>query len=193
VDDAISACNQNQLALGSALEAIRMCRESHLEFLRTVNRYNLDIAEYAIAVAPMSHPAPELASMLIKTRQPKSDSINAVASSDLAPVSTRQPTLGSAPRSMGASPRNEASSSFGSVPIEATNPVRGSLREVENSKGLEPWAQSDVNSAAIGSGVDQSATQAATKTANLQPPPIAPVNQAQPKTGGGGSFSFGNR
>lgn len=192
VDAAISACNQNQLALGSALEAIRMCRESHMEFLRTVSRYNLEIAEYAIAVAPLGHPAHQLASMLIKTRKQTSNTINAVATGEPVRSAVQQSAMGSAPRNLVSTPI-ESTQTFGSVQTESTNPIRGSLREGNESKELSPWAQPEANSAAIGSGVGSAMPPVTTQTANLQPPPITPAKQTLPKTGGGGSFSLGNR
>ena len=66
----IVAHNRRQASIPSALEAIRMCRESHQAFFDAVNKYNQEIADYALAVSPLGQPPERVAGMLIKIRDP---------------------------------------------------------------------------------------------------------------------------
>lgn len=191
---AIQACNQNQLALGTALEAIRMCRESQQEFVRAVSRYNLDIAEYALTVAPFGQPADQVVSMLIK--RPDTGPTNN------SPVA----------RSAALEPQQQSARS-GEPPTNLTNALRGPLtpstRNRNEESRLVPQAETGVelNSAlrAIPQTKIGSLSPAEPKNTNAtssifgdpqfasQPPTNPPLNNPPTLQNNGGSFSFDKR
>lgn len=193
---AIQSFNQNQVSLGNALEAIRMSRESRLEFLANVNGYNQQIAEYALSVAPFGQSVEQVVAMLIKSPNP---------------AAPGEPTLVDIEGSI-----RPLRSPMGATAAERVNPPAMSrlAQVVPSSSGAnsgQQYPEYDDNSVSVyGSAAalgDESPIQqsggaevgggALKSRLGSSPPPQSP--QAMPArdpasiTSGGGSFSLGNR
>ncbi len=191
---AIQACNQNQLALGSALEAIRMHRDSQQDFARAVTRYNLDIAEYALTVAPFGQPPDQVVSMLIKRSEGQPINSTSVARSTT--LDTQQQAVQSS-----------------NSQADRSNTLRGSLTQSSQDLGeatrLESRPNSILQSNSDSRPIPQSRPEALRpaipKTANATPPsfgnsqdstqaPSNPLLQSQrPPQNTDGSFPLDKR
>lgn len=188
---AIQAYNQNQLPLTSALEAIRMCREVHQEFVRAVGRYNRDIAEYALTVAPFGQPAEQVVSMLIKPaidQTPSAATLASVPNLDRSQATaTRIDTSANsfarnnALRSQNRNESANVNSSLSSAPLTKPN----AQSDAAMSSKLTPLTNavpkiSGSNSSSLSS--PPATNEAASSSQTLNTPPIF--------GSGGGSFSF---
>lgn len=195
VSQAIQGFNQNQTPLATALEAIRICRESQQDFVRAVQRYNQDIAEYALAVAPYGQPPEQVVSMLIK--QPLDRAADSPSIASATPLSrpprisqaaaTQSNALGSATN---ASARDvESSAPWGSVP-QSKAPSSFSAQPPFASNGTLQFSEPPPKASLEGAA---SATQSASIAPPMTQRPKIPATGNSGAQAGGGSFSFDKR
>jgi len=69
----IQAFQNNQAPFSSVLESLRLIRESHLQFVDSVHKYNLDTATYAFNVSSPYQAGRTVAAMLIPVKDLNSD------------------------------------------------------------------------------------------------------------------------
>jgi hypothetical protein len=199
VRQAIQAFNQRQMPLSSALEAIRMLRESQFEFIRTTLRYNQDIAEYALAVAPIGQPADQVVAMLIKSPRRTSQNNPALVSA-LVPTESRGANGTTTPRSFpsGAPIGTRSASNLPAIPSELTAQPAG-FRSLNDSPSPQNFAspnQMPGNTIPGGNANPGALRPAAFPDTNQLPagdtrspaPPRYPSNASS-----GGNFPFGNQ
>jgi hypothetical protein len=196
-NQAAQASGRSPLALDQALEAVRMCRETHAEFIRAVIRYNRDIAEYALNVAPFGQPAEQVAAMLIKKANSSiTPPVSVAAAGQTAPVAQvpLQPAQG-----FSAGRRTEPSAEFRSAArgeMQSASPVtrfRGTsdLGSQSTSSAQPPGAFStlrpeDSNSIEATSKSSESPANADYQSGIKRAPPPTNFN-------GSGTFQFDKR
>ncbi len=192
VQQAIQAFNQNQLPVGNAIEAIRMLRESQQDFIRAVNRYNQDIAEYALTVAPFGQPAEQVVAMLIKQpNSPASETPTIARQPQTNPLSTYSPSEGTNPGNTLRTAKSALSKRWNEAP--SISPMATPKSRAEFGSPAAPQQQAQVRHS---EGLGTPSATPNVQTTNLppsQPPRNPPINKPSSLQSGGGSFSLGNR
>ena len=192
VQQAIQAFNQNQLPLGNAIEAIRMFRESQQDFIRAVNRYNQDIAEYALTVAPFGQAAEQVVAMLIKQpNSPAAETPTIARQPQDFPSSTYSPSAGTNPGNTLRTANSESSKLWNEAP--SISPLAAPKARAEFGTSAAPQQQARATQAQnLGTSAPASSVQI-TNPPSSQPLRSPPINKPSSLQSGGGSFSFGKR